>query len=89
MPPILEEHQFDDWMRGLPEQAAEMMQPCGGGVEEWEVDAALGNVRNNRAELMKRVGLLENCPPQPHIGQAGCSAHVLQRTGSVCDRTFR
>ncbi len=57
MPLVLEEAQFDDWMRGPPEQAAEMMQPYGGDVEVWEVDAAVGNVKNNRAELMERVGL--------------------------------
>jgi putative SOS response-associated peptidase YedK len=55
---ILEESQFDDWMRGPPEIAAEMMKPYAGAVDAWEVAAEVGNVRNNRSELMDRVGLL-------------------------------
>jgi putative SOS response-associated peptidase YedK len=58
MPLALEESQFDDWMRGPPELAAEMMKPYGGAIEAWEVGAEVGNVRNNRPELMERVGLL-------------------------------
>jgi hypothetical protein len=56
-PLVLEESQFDDWMRGPPEIAAEMMKPCGGAIEAWEVGAEVGNVKNNRPELMERVGL--------------------------------
>ena len=29
-----------------------------GAIEAWEVGAAVGNVKNNRPELMERVGLL-------------------------------
>ena len=58
MPVVLEESQFDDWMRGPPEIAAEMMKPYGGAIEVWEVGAEVGNVRNNQPELMDRVGLL-------------------------------
>jgi hypothetical protein len=58
MPLVLEESQFDDWMRGPTELAAEMMKPCGGAIEASEVGAEVGNVRNNRPELMDRVGLL-------------------------------
>jgi len=58
MPVILDESQFDDWMRGPPEMAAEMMKPYGGDIEAWEVDAAVGNVRNNRSELMEPAALL-------------------------------
>ena len=58
MPLILEEGQFDDWMRGPPEIAAEMMKPYAGAVEAWEVAAEVGNVKNNRPELLDRVGLL-------------------------------
>jgi len=29
--------QFDDWMRGTPHQAAEMMKPYTGAIEAWEV----------------------------------------------------
>ena len=55
MPVVLEESQFDDWMRGPPELAADMMKPYGGEVEIWEVGAAVGNVRNNGPELMEPV----------------------------------
>jgi putative SOS response-associated peptidase YedK len=58
MPLVLEESQFEDWMRGPTGLAAEMMKPYGGAIEAWEVDAAVGNVRNNRPELTDRVGLL-------------------------------
>jgi putative SOS response-associated peptidase YedK len=56
MPLALEESQFDDWMRGTPDYAAEMMKPYGGAIEAWEVGAEVGNVKNNRPELMDRVG---------------------------------
>ena len=55
MPLVLEESQFDDWMRGPSELAADMMKPYGGEIEIWEVDAAVGNVRNNRPGLMEPV----------------------------------
>jgi putative SOS response-associated peptidase YedK len=58
MPVILDESQFEDWMRGTPEMAAEMMKPYAGEIEAWEVDAAVGNVRTNRSQLMDRVALL-------------------------------
>ena len=58
MPLVLEESQFDDWMRGPPELAAEMMKPYAGPVDLWEVPAAVGNVKNNRPELMERASLL-------------------------------
>ena len=58
MPLILEESQFDDWMRGPPELAAGMMRPYPGAIKVWEVPAAVGNVRNNSPALMERVGLL-------------------------------
>lgn len=45
-------------MRATPKQATAMMKPYGGEVEAWEVAAEVGNVRNNRPELMERVGLL-------------------------------
>jgi putative SOS response-associated peptidase YedK len=50
--------QFDDWMRGTPDQAAALMKPYGGAIEAWEVRAKVGNVRNNRPELLERVVLL-------------------------------
>jgi putative SOS response-associated peptidase YedK len=55
MPLVLEEGQFEDWMREPPERAAEMMKPYGGGIDVWQVPAAVGNVRNNGPELMERV----------------------------------
>jgi len=57
MPVVLDNGQFDDWMRGTPEQAAAMMKPYAGEIEAWEVGAEVGNARNNRPELMERVGL--------------------------------
>jgi putative SOS response-associated peptidase YedK len=58
MPLVLEEIQFDDWMRGPPELAAGMMKPYAGTIDVWEVAAEVGNVKNNRPELLERVGLL-------------------------------
>jgi putative SOS response-associated peptidase YedK len=54
----LDDSQFDDWMRGTPAQAATLMKPYAGAIEAWEVGAEVGNVKNNRPELMERVGLL-------------------------------
>jgi putative SOS response-associated peptidase YedK len=58
MPLVLDEGQFDDWMRGPPELAASMMKPYAGALDVWEVPAEVGNVRNNRPELMERVAVL-------------------------------
>src|SRR5215475_6847569 len=52
---VLEEGQFEDWMRDAPERAAELMNPYDGTIDVWEVGAAVGNVRNNQPELMERV----------------------------------
>ncbi|MCW5734044.1 MAG: SOS response-associated peptidase [Enhydrobacter sp.] len=57
MPVILEEDQFDDWMRSPPEIAAQIMKPYGGAIDVWEVGSDVGNVRNNRPDLMERVAL--------------------------------
>ena len=57
MPVVLDDSQFDDWMRDTPDQAAALMKPYAGAIEAWEVGAEVGNVRNNRPELMERVGL--------------------------------
>ncbi len=57
MPVILEDSQFDDWMRGPTELAAGMMKPYAGELDIWAVDPAVGNVRNNRPELMERAGI--------------------------------
>jgi putative SOS response-associated peptidase YedK len=58
MPLVLEESQFEDWMRGPPELPAEMKKPYGGAIDAWELGPDVGNVKNNRPELMDRVGLL-------------------------------
>ena len=50
--------QFDDWMRGTPDQAAALMKPHPGPIEAWEVGAEAGNVKNNRPELIEQLGLL-------------------------------
>ena len=55
MPLVLENGQLDDWMRGPSELAAGMMKPYGGAIEAWAVDRAVGNLRNNRPELMERA----------------------------------
>jgi putative SOS response-associated peptidase YedK len=54
MPVVLEESQFEDWMRLPPEAAAEMMKPHTGEIDVWAVPKEVGNVRNNRPELMER-----------------------------------
>jgi putative SOS response-associated peptidase YedK len=58
MPVVLDDSQFDDWMRGTPDQAAALMKPYAGAIEAWEVGAEVRNVKNNRPELIERVGLL-------------------------------
>lgn len=58
MPLVLGESQFEDWMRGPPELAAEMMKPYAGPIDVWEVSSDVGAVRNNRPELMQRVALV-------------------------------
>jgi len=67
MPVVLDDSQFEDWMRGTPDQAAEMMKPYAEEIEAWEVGAEVGNVKNNGPELMERVGLLLlPCPARRH-----------------------
>jgi len=58
MPVVLEERQFEDWMRGPPQLAAEMMNPYSGAIDIWEVGKDVGNVRNNKPELLDRVALI-------------------------------
>ena len=57
MPVLLDDQQFDEWMRGSPDQAATLLTPYPGMIEAWEVGADVGNVKNNRPELMERIGL--------------------------------
>jgi putative SOS response-associated peptidase YedK len=42
MPLVLEEGQFEDWMRAPPEEAAAMMKPYAGKIDVWEVPSAVG-----------------------------------------------
>lgn len=58
MPVILGEDQFEDWMRLPAEAAVDLMKPYGGAIDIWEVGADVGNVRNNRPDLLERVALI-------------------------------
>ncbi len=49
---------IDRTQRGTPDRAAALMKPYAGAIDAWEVGAEVGNVKNNRPELMERVGLL-------------------------------
>jgi putative SOS response-associated peptidase YedK len=37
--------EFDEWMRGTPDQAAALMVPYAGAIEAWEIGAEVGNVK--------------------------------------------
>jgi putative SOS response-associated peptidase YedK len=64
MPVVLDDAQFDEWMRGTPDQAAALMKPYAGELEVWEVSVDVGNVRNNWPELMEKI------EPLPAVSQA-------------------
>ena len=55
MPVVLDDAQFDDWMRGTLDYAAAIVKPYVGDIEAWEVGPDVGNVRNNRPDLMEPV----------------------------------
>ena len=56
---ILEESQLKDCMQGLPpDLATKIMKPYGGEIEVWEVGRDVGNVRNNKPQLLDRVALI-------------------------------
>ena len=57
MPLVLEESQFEDWMRGPPELAAGLMKPHGGAIAVWPVSTEVGQVRNNRPDLVEPIVL--------------------------------
>ena len=57
MPLVLEESQFEDWMRGPPELAAGLMKPYAGAIEMWPVSSEVGQVRNNRPDLVEAITL--------------------------------
>jgi putative SOS response-associated peptidase YedK len=46
---VLDDPQFDDWMRGTSDQPAEMMEPYAGEIEAWEVGAAVGTFSRTRS----------------------------------------
>ena len=58
LPVVPEESQFEDWMRGSPELAAEMMKPYGSDIDIWKVGKGVGNMRYNKPELLDRVALV-------------------------------
>ena len=61
----LDNSHFDDWMRGTPDQAADLMKPYAGEIEAWEVGAEVGNMKNNRPELIERVASFSSRRPAP------------------------
>jgi len=54
MPVVLDDAQLDDWTRGPSDEVAVMMKPYAGEIEAWQVPTEVGNVKNNRPELMER-----------------------------------
>jgi len=46
---------IDRTQRGTPDRAAALMKPYAGAIDAWEVGAEVGNVKNNRPELMERT----------------------------------
>jgi hypothetical protein len=51
---------------GTPDQTAALTKPYAGEIEAWEVSADVGNVRNNRPELVERVGFSSVSLGHPH-----------------------
>ena len=49
----VDDRQFDEWMRGSPDQAVTLLTPYPGMIEAREVGADVGNVKNNRPQLME------------------------------------
>jgi putative SOS response-associated peptidase YedK len=62
MPLVLDEGQFEDWMREPPERVAQTMKPYGGVIDVWQVPSAVGNVRNNGLELMAPLSVSREPP---------------------------
>ena len=61
----LDDSQFDDWMRGTPDQGAPLMKPYAGAIEAWEVRAEVGNVKDKPAGADRAGGAavgLAICP---------------------------
>jgi putative SOS response-associated peptidase YedK len=55
LPLVLDEGQFENWMRQPPDRATEMMKPYSGAIDVWQVLSDVGNVRINRPDLMERI----------------------------------
>jgi hypothetical protein len=55
MPVVLEEGQFEDWIRGPSQETADMMNPYVGARHL--VSGGVGNVRNNKP-LLDRVAIV-------------------------------
>jgi len=55
MPVILTERQFDAWIDGTPERAERLCKPFRDDLmEEWPVDAAIGDVKSQDFSLIDR-----------------------------------
>lgn len=57
MPVVLEPDQWDRWMLGTPDEAAELMRPYAGDIEAWEVAARVGSPKFNDPDLIKPVAM--------------------------------
>jgi putative SOS response-associated peptidase YedK len=53
MPLVLDEAQFDTWMRDTPDEAAALMRPYAGELEAWEVSSRINKPQNNDAALIE------------------------------------
>jgi len=64
MPLVLEQSQFEDWMRGPPELAAEMMKPYGGALglplDVFPTDPRGNDVRFEGPEVVARLPAAES-----------------------------
>jgi hypothetical protein len=64
MPVVFDNIQFNNWMRGTPDQPAPMMKPYAGEIERREAPAEVGNVKNKRPEMMERLGSWYSAAPR-------------------------
>lgn len=56
MPVILAEADYDTWLSGEPEQAAELMRPWEGPLEIRPVSRRVNSPRNDDESLVEAVG---------------------------------
>ncbi|TXL72574.1 SOS response-associated peptidase [Vineibacter terrae] len=72
MPVVLEAAQFDQWMRGTPDEAAALMRPYAGALEAWEVSARVNGPKLNDPDLMRPVDAAAAAAPvRPPTGMTG------------------